>query len=146
MASANLDLVRSIYSEWERGDFRSTAWAHPRIEYAHADGPDPGTWSGLAGMAKGLRDFLSVWDEWSISAEEFRELDDERVLVLISYAGRGKTSGVEVGAIRATGAALFHIRAGSVRRLVMYLDRESALADLGLAPDAPSAGCAAPES
>jgi ketosteroid isomerase-like protein len=130
--SENLDLVRSIYAAWERGDFSATGWAHPEIEYVHADGPDPGTWNGLAGMAAGLRDFLSVWDEWWTSAEEFREIDDERVLALIHYAGRGKTSGVEVGAIRATGAALFNIRAGRVTRLAMYFDRERAFVDLGL--------------
>jgi ketosteroid isomerase-like protein len=130
--SPNVELVRSIFADWERGDYRSTAWAHPEIEYVHAGVPDPGSWSGLAGMATGLRDFLSVWDEWCPSAEEYRELDGERVLVLIHYAGRGKTSGVQVAQVRTAGAALFHTRAGSVTRLVMYLDRDRALADLGL--------------
>jgi ketosteroid isomerase-like protein len=133
--SANLDLVRSIYADWEHGDFSRAEWAHPQIEYLIADGPAPGSWKGVAGMAEAMRDFFSAWEEWRGEADEYRELDGERVLVLVRYSGRGKTSGLEVGEMRAEGASLFHCRYGSVTRVVAYLDRERALADLGLAPD-----------
>jgi hypothetical protein len=72
--SENLDLVRSIYADWERVDyFSSVAWARLR--------------------------------------------------------GRGTTTGVEVNT---EGGNLFHIRDGKVTRLVLYWDRDLALADLGL--------------
>jgi ketosteroid isomerase-like protein len=134
--SANLDLVRSICAEWERGDFGSADWAHPDIEFVIADGPDPGSWTGLVGMAEALRSILSVWDGLRGEAEEYRELDAERVLVLSRRSGRAKTSGLELGQMRTKGAQLFHVRSGRVTRFVTYWEVERALADLGLAAEA----------
>jgi ketosteroid isomerase-like protein len=62
MASANLNLIRSIHAAWERGDFSSTEELHPEIEFVIADGPSPLTWTGLSGRAEGARDFLSAWE------------------------------------------------------------------------------------
>jgi ketosteroid isomerase-like protein len=139
MASANLDLVRSIHAAWERGDYSSVEWAHPEIEFVIADGPSPGSWTGLAGMEEGWRDFLSAWEELRIEVDEYRELDGERILVLVHFSARGKTSGLELEQMKAKGAELFHVRGGKVTRAVAYWDRERALADLGLPPEAGSA-------
>jgi ketosteroid isomerase-like protein len=133
--SANLDVVRSIYAAWERGDYSSTEWAHPEIEFVAADGPSPGTWRGLAGMTEGMRDFLNAWDDYRIEVDEYRELDGERVLVLYGRSGRGKTSGLEVGRLQSRGASLFHVRDGEVTSLTFYLDSRRAITDLGLAPE-----------
>jgi ketosteroid isomerase-like protein len=140
VASANVDLVRSIVAAWERGDFSSAEWAHLEVEYVIADGPSPGSWTGLAGMAEAFREFLSSWEELRIEAQDYRELDGERVLVLNHFSGRGKRSGLEVGQVQAKAASLFRVRGGKVTRLVQYLDHERAFADLGLAPEAGSAG------
>lgn len=138
MASANVDLVQSIYAAWECGDFSSAEWADPEIEFVSADGPTAGSRRGLAGMADANRSFLSTWEEFRIQAEEYRELDGDRVLVLIHRSGRGKTSGLELGQILTKGAQLFHVREGKVTRFVNYYDRGKALADLGLTPEAGS--------
>jgi ketosteroid isomerase-like protein len=135
MSSANVELLRSIYTAWERGDFRSTTWAHPEIEFVLADGPDPGRWRGLSEVAEALRTMLDAWEGYRIQAEEFRELDGERVLVLTRNSGRGQVSGLEIEQKR---AQLHHIRRGKVTRWVYYHDRDRALADLGLAPEASS--------
>jgi ketosteroid isomerase-like protein len=140
MASANLDLVHSIYAAWERGDYSSTEWAHSDIEFVFADGPTPGSWTGVGGLIEAWRDFLSAWEEWHIKVDEYRELDDERVLVFLQGGGRGKTSGLEIGQMRSKGANLVHIRGDKVTRFVCYFDPERALADLGLAPETGSRG------
>ena len=133
--SANLDLVRSIFVDWEHGDFGSVGWAHPEIEFVFADGPDPGTWTGLAGLAEWSRDFLRGWEDTRVQAEECRELDDEHVLVLARYSGRGKRSGLDLGRMQAKGMWLFYVHHRKVTKLVRYWDRERGLADLGLAPE-----------
>lgn len=112
--------------------------AHPKIEYVIADGPSPGSWTGVAGMTEGVRGWLNAWKDFRLKADEDRELDDERVLVLASFSGQGKTSGLELGEIRSKGATVFHVRGGKVTRCVQYWNRERALADLGLASRAPS--------
>jgi ketosteroid isomerase-like protein len=137
VASSNVELVRSIYADWERGDFSSPVveWAHPEIEVVIADGPMPGTWTGLAGLAQAWRQLTDAWADYRSEPEELRELDDERVLVLIRRTGRGKASGVDLGELRSEGAGVCHIRDGKVTRVVNYFDRDRALADLGLAPE-----------
>ena len=136
MSSANLDLVRSIYAAWERGDFTSVEWAHPDIELVTPDGPEPGRWTGLADVSARWRDFASAWEDYHIEADEFRELGDERVLVLTRVGGRGKTTGLDLTRMGTAGANLWDLRDGKVMRYVSYFDRERALDDLGLAPEA----------
>ena len=135
MPSANLDLVRSIYANWERGDWSSAEWAHPEIEYVSDDPLLPlGHTTGVAGMANIWRNWLRAWKDFHAEADEYHEVDGERVLVLLRYSGRGNPGGLEVMPMEA--ASLFHIRDGKVMRLVLYLDRERALADVGLKPEA----------
>src|SRR5437016_5856798 len=102
--SANLDLVRSIYASWGRGDYSGAEWAHPEIEFVLADGVSPGAWSGVAAMNDGWREVLSAWANFRAELESCRELDDERVLVLTDNSGRGRSSGLEVRQIRTKGA------------------------------------------
>jgi ketosteroid isomerase-like protein len=78
---------------------------------------------------------LSAWEEFrGEKVDEYRELDGERVLVFHSWSGRGKASGLELGQMQAKAATLFQVRGGKVSRLVIYFDRERAVADLGLGP------------
>ena len=132
--SDNLDLVRSLHRDhWERGDFFEHAeWAHPEIECVMVDGPTPGSGTGLAGMARVWGDVIGAYDQFSVEAQEYRELDGRRVLVLVRFSGRGRVSGLEIGNMSTRNAAVFEIEGGLVRRLALYWDRARAFADLGL--------------
>jgi ketosteroid isomerase-like protein len=130
--SEDLDLVRSICEPFARGDWSSVEWVDPEIEFVIGDGPLAGSWTGLSGLIKGFREVLDAYDDYCTVAEEFRELEDGRILKFHSYSGRGKTSGMEIGQMAAKGADVFEIRDGKVIRLTIYFDRGHALADLGL--------------
>jgi ketosteroid isomerase-like protein len=134
VSSANVELVRSIFAAWERGDFSSTEWAHPEMELVQVDGPDPGSWTGLAAVGAHFRSGLSALDEFRAVGEEYRALDEERVLVFHRRTGRGKKSGIDIGQVNAEGANVFHVLRGKVTKIFVYWDRERALADVGLAP------------
>ena len=128
--SANLALVRSIYADWEQGDFSSARWAHPQVEFVVADGP--GTWIGLAAMAERYGKFLRVWKDYRGAVDGYREIDDDRVLALGHRTGRAKASGFDLAQMQNRSAALFEIHDGRVTRLARYMDPDRALADLGL--------------
>jgi ketosteroid isomerase-like protein len=130
--SENLDLVRSIVADWERGDYSRADWADPEVEFVFADGPSAGRWTGLAGMAEANRDWLNAWASVRQEVDEYRELDADRVLVLHRFIARGKGSGVNLQHVRGDAAAVFEMRDGRVVRIVHYFDREHLRADLGL--------------
>jgi ketosteroid isomerase-like protein len=130
--SANLDVVRDIWQAWERGDYDFVDWEAPDIEFVFVDGPMPGTWHGTKGISEAWGAFLSAWDDFHGTAEEIRELDDERVLILCSMRGVGKTSGLDLARVKTEAATLMHVRDGEVTRIAVYFDRARALADLGL--------------
>jgi hypothetical protein len=112
MTSANVDLVGSICAAWERGDWSSVEWADPEIEFVvGGEGPAPGVWTGLAGMAERWREFLSAWHDVRLEIDEYRELDDERVLVLVRFKGHGKTSGLELEQIHSGAPREIRVRA-----------------------------------
>jgi hypothetical protein len=85
---------------------------------------------------------LGAWDDHRTEVDDYRELDHDRVLVLVHFSGRGRASGLEVRRFTTTkgGANLINLRGGKVTRLVIYWDRERALADLGLALEGGSPG------
>ena len=132
MSQENVEVARSIYAGWERGDFSWVGWAHPEIEYVIVEGPAPGSWRGLAGLEEGGVGILSAWKGLRVEAEECRPLDDERVLVLTRLSGRGKTSGIELEQMQAKGADILQFRERRVKSFRLYWNRDHALADLGL--------------
>jgi ketosteroid isomerase-like protein len=126
MAADNVDLIQPIYEEWGRGNWRPRFDVyHPQMEWGWSD-----EFPGLAGVYEDRRDpnprlrsWLSEWEQWRVEVDDYLELGDH-VVVLASYHGRGKGSGVE---IHQKGAHVFELRDGRVVRLEIFADREKAI-------------------
>jgi hypothetical protein len=129
MASRNIELIRPIYDDWGRGNWRPFFDVYdPHMEWGWSS-----EFLGLAGVYEDPRDpnprlraWLKEWEYWRAEAEEFLEFGDH-VVVLATYHGRGKGSGVE---IRQLGAHVFKLRDGKVIRLEIFASREKAIASV----------------
>jgi ketosteroid isomerase-like protein len=129
MAPGNADLIRPIYEEWGRGNWRpSFDVYHPNMEWGWSD-----EFPGLAGVYEDHEDpnprllaWLSGWEHWRAEADEYLEFGDH-VVVLATYHGRGRGSGVE---IRQEGAHVYELRDGKVVRLEIFATRTKALASV----------------
>jgi ketosteroid isomerase-like protein len=124
--AGNADLIRPIYEEWGRGNWKpSFDVYHPQMEWGWSD-----EFPGLAGVYRDpsdpnrrLHTWLSEWEYWRAEPDEFLEIGNH-VVVLATYHGWGKGSGVE---IKQEGAHVFELRDGKVIRLEIFANRERAL-------------------
>jgi hypothetical protein len=69
------------------------------------------------------------WEDFSLEADEVRDIDDARVLVLGRILGRGKASGMD---IEAPAAWVCELREGKVSKVQFYAHEDAARGDLGL--------------
>ena len=126
MTPGNADLIRPIYEEWSRGNWRLRFEIYDAcMEWGWSD-----EFPGLAGVYEDpadpnprLQAWLSEWEHWRAEADEYLEFGNQ-VVVLASYHGRGRGSGVE---IRQEGAHVFELRDGKVVRLEIFASREKAM-------------------
>jgi uncharacterized protein len=126
MSSRNVDLLRPIYEEWGRGNWKPFFDIYdPQMEWGWSS-----EFLGLGGVFHDMRTpnprlsaWLSGWEEWRAEAEEYVEMGDY-IVVLATYHGRGRGSGVEISQ---EGAHVFKLRDGKVVRLEIFASREKAL-------------------
>jgi ketosteroid isomerase-like protein len=130
MSQENVEVVRSIFAAWERGDEAFLPFLDPEIEWhVRSDLPDSDIYRGLEGMERLTRTFDEVLDESWYSPREFLDIDDQ-VVVVLSWGGRGKTSGI---AFEERGETwIFTLRDGKVIRIKEYSSKDEALEAAGL--------------
>jgi ketosteroid isomerase-like protein len=126
MTASNVDVVRDLLDEWNRGDVDALLartsedfeW-HP-VLVASVEG---GAYRGHDGFREFLSEWTSTWNSWNLEAEEMREFGDQ-VLVLTRVRAEGRGSGVELDQSL---AHLFEFRGGLICRAETFLDRGKAI-------------------
>ena len=128
--SANLDLVRSIYADWERGDFTSARWAlHPEIEWIIArEHPDARTLIGRDAVTEYRREWQKTMPDMRLDLDRILDIEDKVVTIGTAH-GTGIGSGADV---RVPLALVCTIRDGLIGRAEEYLNPAEALKAVGL--------------
>jgi hypothetical protein len=84
---------------------------------------------GIEGLRKGWRNWLEPWDSYLITIEDFIDIGDGRVLVLVTSRSRFRDSTADVAE---KAASIFRVKDGVVVEIDFYLDQDQARRDAGL--------------
>ncbi len=128
MSQENVELVRSIYAAWLRGD-PALDRLDPDIEMVESIAvPGAVDVVGIDAVERYIASFAKYWDQISIEPQELIDGGD-RVVVIARLTGRGKSSGV---AVERDWAYVWTIRDGKALRMQAYSERREALVAAGL--------------
>jgi ketosteroid isomerase-like protein len=130
MSRENVEFVRAVYAEWERGNFSAGVDRYdPDAVLVQGEGfPEAGSYQGLAGFANYMHIFLDAWEKVTIEAEELIDAGDS-VVAAVLQTGIGKGSGAS------TELRFFQVwtfREGKVIRLEVIRDRDAAFEAAGI--------------
>ncbi len=131
MSQRNVEIVREVFEAWNRGDLeRIHEYLSPEWEW-HPARLFPGTdavYCGKEGFTRFWKTFREPWASIRIELERVEDIGD-RVLVLFTFYGKGKGSGVDV---RTEYANVITFRDGLAIYQVGYGDWKSALEAVGM--------------
>ena len=125
MPSQDLDVVRSAYDAFGRGDLDAMMeLLHRDIEWRTTDAvPFEGTYRGIDEFLRGMGEWTEPFDDLTTSVEEMTEVGG-RVLVRHRMRGRGRDSGADVDLVL---WQLVTVRDGRLVTMHDYTSREEAL-------------------
>ena len=127
MSQGNVEIIRSLYERWLRGEM-GLDMLDPEIAMIESNTiPGAASAYGIDAVRKYITSFANYWDEIRFEPLEYIDAD-ERVVVVARLVGRGKTSGVAVDRIW---AYVWTLRDGKVLRMDGYANRQEALDAVG---------------
>ena len=129
-ALSDPDEFRDAFEPLVQPDLETvTAPGQVPMSGAGADDPSRPVFHGVAGFVASFGDWLSAWESWVVTATDFIDVDESRVLVMLDVRARSKTHQVEMPI---EGFNLITLRDGKLARLELFFDRAQALEAAGL--------------
>jgi ketosteroid isomerase-like protein len=131
MSQENVEIVRAVYDEWEKGNFQAGGglWDQRVLFIPVPELPGSGDYHGPEGVSRFMRGFLESWAKYTIAAEEFTKVGDS-VVVVTRQHGIGRGSGIAGQSSQQTHIWTFRGRA--VIRFEAFAHRAEALEAVGL--------------
>jgi hypothetical protein len=128
MSQENVEVVRSIQDDWNRGDTTvDPERIHPDLEYLPRRAATEGAYRGLAGLESFIADTLEVFEKFELYTE-FADLG-ERVLswghIHVRARGSGIETDIEIGGV-------YEFRDGKVVRWEDFGSKDKAFEAVGL--------------
>ena len=125
----DLEVIRVVYSRWERGDFTSSEAFADDYVWKAVDAIEGGEYAGFGEVTPAWRTWLQAWDDFRVEAEEVVVGSEGRYLVTQVFRGKGKVSGLES---EERSACVVTMRDGLIARMEGYWDRDAALEAAGI--------------
>jgi ketosteroid isomerase-like protein len=131
MAPSNVDVVRAVVTEFNRGNFAAAMemctedvvfdWSRRML--------DGEVFTGRAESQRFLQGVLEIFDEIHIPSDELTDLGGGLVLLVGTARFKGRASGLDV---EAAAANLWTVRDGKVSHFRFYQSKEEALEDAAI--------------
>ena len=131
--SENADRVRRYMDAFNRLDLDSViADLHPDAElHEWPEAPGAQAYRGAAGVRAALDTWFETWEWMRVEIEDILEAGDH-VFVTLHQRAKGRHSEAEV---ETRSFNVYTFREGKVLGIRLFLERDSALAAAGIAPD-----------
>jgi ketosteroid isomerase-like protein len=128
MSQENVEVVRSAFSAFERGEVSELLNRMADDLTTHRLEPDDAIYHGKEGFFQATADWIEDFDDWTVAPEAFIDAGDS-VVVRVHQTARGERSGAPVEGLA---WFVFHIRGGKIARLSIHLREAQALEAAGL--------------
>ena len=130
MSQENVEVVeRAVAAVNARDIERYLACCTPDIEMRTPLADIGGAYEGLDGIRRFFADIEDAAPEFRLELERVVAIGRDRVLAFVLTSASGRTSGLPVDT---PAGNVYHLVDGKIRRLQIFVDRQEALAALGL--------------